>query len=176
MSMTTALDGLRTANTALQQTIAELMMTVCEDRPDGSEIAAVDDLIDTISELQATAALVGAELGAIGDSRSLPAAMSRIGSATAECAVRYWRDMRAYPPVSQLRATARGRGRERAPRRPSQEDSEFGCEQPLLRTLDAVQLAWREIGELLCLYLPQVTEQPAQAPASAVTMSARRPS
>ena len=71
MSMTTALDELRTANTELQQTIAELMMTALEDRPRGSEIAAVDDLVENISELQASAAQAGTELGGITDSREL---------------------------------------------------------------------------------------------------------
>src|SRR5262245_22480866 len=109
MSMTTALDELRSANTELQQTIAELMMIALDDRPCGSEIAAVDCHVETLSELQASAARAGTELGVIADSRALPAAMPRIGSATSECALRYWRDVRAYPVVSRLRATARGR-------------------------------------------------------------------
>ena len=176
MSMTMALDELRTANTALQQTIAELMMTALEDRPRGSEIAAVDDLVETISELQAAAAQAGTELRVLADSRGLPAAMPRIGSATSECALTYWRDVRAYPVVSRLRATARGRGIEWRTWQRSLEDSELRCEAPLLRSIESVQLAWREIGELLCLYLPYVSEQPAQASASAATMSARRPS
>jgi hypothetical protein len=176
MSMTTALDELRTANTALQQTIAELMMTALEDRPRGSEIAAVDDLVETISELQASAAQAGAELELIIDSRELPAAMPRVGAAIADCALRYWRDLRAHGAVSQLRATARGRGTEWATWQRSLEDSELRCEAPLLRSAQSVQLAWREIGELLCLYLPHVTEYSAQAPASARSMSARRPS
>jgi hypothetical protein len=176
MSMTTALDELRTANIALQQTIAELMMTAQEDRPRGSEIAAVDDLVETISELQASAAEAGTELRAITDSRELPAAMPRVGSAIAECALRYWRDVRSHPPVAALRAAARDRGTEWRTWQRSLEDSELRCEAPLLRCLESVQLAWREIGELLCLYLPHVSEHPAQVSASAATMSARRPS
>ena len=176
MSMTTALDELRTANTALQQTIAELMMTALEDRPRGSEIAAVDDLVETISELQASAAQAGTELGVIANSRELPAAMPHVGSATAECALRYWRDLRSYAAVSRLRSTARGRGTEWATWQRSLEDSELRCEAPLLRSIESVQLAWREIGELLCLYLPHVSEHPAQVSASAAPMSARRPS
>lgn len=176
MSMTTALDELRTANTALQQTIAELMMTAMEDRPRGSEIAAVDDLVETVSELQASAAEAGTELCAIADSRELPAAMPRIGSAITDCALRYWRDLRSHPATAALRATARGRGTEWRTWQRSLEDSELRCEAPLLRSVESVQLAWREIGELLSLYLPFVSEQPAQASVSAKPMSARRPS
>jgi hypothetical protein len=176
MSMTTALDELRTANTALQQTITELMMTALEDRPHGSEIAAVDDLVESISELQAAAAQAGTELGGIPDSRGLPAAMPRVGSATSECALRYWRDIRSHAAVWRLRTTARGRGTEWATWQRSLEDSELRCEAPLLRSVESVELAWREIGELLCLYLPHVTEHPAQASAFAETMSARRSS
>jgi hypothetical protein len=174
--MTTALEELRSANTELQQTIAELMMTVFEDRPHGSEVAAVDDLAEIISELQASAARAGGELEAIMDSRELPAAMPRVGAATSECALRYWRDLRSHTAVSRLRATARGRGTEWTTWQRSLEDSELRCEAALLQTVEAVHLSWREIGELLCLYLPHVSEQPAQVSASAVTMSARRPS
>jgi hypothetical protein len=176
MSMTTALNELRTANTALQQTIAELMMIAIEDRPHGSEIAAMDDLVEIVSELQASAAQAGSELDAIGDSRELPAAMPRVSSATSECALRYWRELRAYTPVARLRTTARGRGTEWATWQRSLEDSELRCEAALLRSVDAVDLSWREIGELLCLYLPHVSEQPARASASAASTSARRPS
>jgi hypothetical protein len=176
MSMTTALDELRTANTALQQTIAELMMTALEDRPRGSEIAAVDDLVETISELQASAAEAGTVLSVIADSRELPAAMPRVGAAIADCTLRYWRDLRSHQATAGLRATARRRGTEWRTWQRSLEDSELRCEAPLLRSVESVQLAWREIGELLCLYLPHVSEHSAQVSASAATMSARRPS
>lgn len=176
MSMTTALDELRMVNTDLQRTIAELMMTALDDRPCDSEIAAVDDLVETISELQACAAQVGTDLMSIADSRELPAAMPRIGAATAECALRYWRDLRSHDAISRMRTTGRGRGMEWAAWQRSLEHSEMRCETPILRSIESVELAWREIGELLCLYLPATTEHPAQAPASANMMSARRPS
>ena len=151
-------------------------MTALDDRPCDSEIAVIDHHLETLLELQASVVQAGTDLCVIVDSRGLPAAMPRIGSATSECALRYWRDVRAYPVVSRLRATARGRGTEWRTWQRSLEDSELRCEAPLLRSIESVQLAWREIGELLCLYLPHVSEQPAQASASAATMSARRPS
>ena len=62
MSMTTALDELRTANTALQQTIAELMMTALEDRPSRQRDSRGRRIyVETISELQASAAQAGTD-------------------------------------------------------------------------------------------------------------------
>ena len=176
MSMTSALDELRTANTELQRTIGELMMTALEDRPRGSDIAAIDDLVETVSELQASAAQARSHLDAVEEPRHLPAAMPHVGSATAECALRYWRDLRAHAAISRLRRTARGRGTEWVTWQRSLEDSELRCETALLRSVECVDLAWREIGELLCLYLPHVTDSPTQASASVDSMSARRPS
>lgn len=174
--MTTALAELRSANCELQQAIAELVMTVHEDRPRGSDIAAIDALAEVVSELQATAAAAGAEIDAIADVRELPVAVSRIHAETTDCAMRYWQDLRSYDALSRLRTAARGRGNEWRTWQGSVEESELRCETPLQRSMASVHTAWSEVGELLSLYLLNPTEQPAQASASAATMSARRPS
>jgi hypothetical protein len=176
MSMTTALAELQSANTALQQTIAELVMTVHEDRPCDSDIAAIDALREIVSELQAAAAAAGAEIDSIADVRDLPMVLGRIHEATAECALRYWRDVRAHGALSPLRTAARGRGVEWRTWQGSVEQSELRCEAPLQQSMDSLHTAWREVGELLSLYLKNPTEQPARASASAASMSARRPS
>jgi hypothetical protein len=176
MSMTTALAELQSANSALQQTIAELVMTVHEDRPRDSDIAAVDALLEVVLEVQASAAAAGAEIDSIADVRDLPLALARVHSATSECALRYWRDLRSHGALSRLRSTARRRGIEWRTWQGSIEQSELRCEAPLQRSLASVETAWREVGELLSLYLPNTPEQQAQASASAAPMSARRSS
>jgi hypothetical protein len=185
MSMRTALAELQRANTELQQTIAELVMTVHEDRPRECDVAAIDDLAEIVSEVQAAAAEAGAAISAVADVRDLPLSLPRIDSATAHGARRYWRDLRSYSAVSRLRTTARGRGIEWRTWQSSVEQSELRCEAPMERSADSVRSAWREIGELLTLYLPSTpgdspvpdpSEHSAQASASATSMSARRPS
>jgi hypothetical protein len=174
MSMTTALTELRSANCELQQSIAELVMTVHEDRPHGSDIAAIDALAEVVSELQAKAAAAGAEIDAIADVRELPLTLGSIDAETTDCAIRYWRDLRSHDALSRLRTAARGRSNEWRTWQGSVEQSELRCETPLQRSMASVHTAWSEVGELLSLYLLNPTEQPAQASASAKPMSARR--
>jgi hypothetical protein len=151
--MSTALAELQAANAALQQAMAELVLTVQEDRPYGSDIAAFDDLAETVCEVQAAAAEARAEINAIGDIRQLPAALDRIDAAMSRCHMRYWRDLRSYRAVSRLRSTARGHGTEWQAWQKSLEEFELRCEAPLLQAMQSVHTAWCEIGELLGLYL-----------------------
>jgi hypothetical protein len=176
MSMTTALAELRSANTALEQSIAELVMTVHEDRPGDSDVAAIDALAEVVSEVQASAAAARAEIDSVVDVRDLPVVLGPIHAATSECALRYWRDLRSHAALCRLRAAARGRGVEWRTWQGSVEQSELRCEAPLQRSMESVETAWREVGELLSLYLLNPSEQPARASASAKPMSARRPS
>jgi hypothetical protein len=176
MSLTTALAELQSTNCALQQSIAELVMTVHEDRPKDSDIAAVDALCEVVLEVQASAAAAGSVIDSIADVRNLPSALARVHSATSECALRYWRDLRSHGALSRLRTTASRRGVEWRTWQGSVEQSELRCEAPLQRSTESVETAWREIGELLSLYLPNTSEQQAQASASAAPMSARRSS
>ncbi|BBY18501.1 hypothetical protein MLIT_40930 [Mycolicibacterium litorale] len=174
MSLTTALIELKSANDALRSAIAELVMTVHEDRPVNSDIAAMDALLEVVLELQATAAAAGERLDAAVDARDLPVVLVDVQQAVAECALRYWRDLRSYGPMSRMRSTARARGYEWRTWQNSVEQSQLRCEPPLQRSVETVHTAWREIGELLRLYLP-TSEQPAQASASAIAADIRRP-
>jgi hypothetical protein len=175
MSMTSALTELQSANSELQQAIAELVMTVLEDCPRESDVAAIEVLKEAVSELQATAVAAGAEIDAVADVRDLPMAMVRIHAETTDCAIRYWQELRSYDALSRLRRAARGRGNEWRTWQGSVEQSELRCETAVQRTMDSVHAAWSEVGELLSFYL-NISEQPAQASASAKPMGARRPS
>lgn len=169
MSLTTALDDLRRANTELGGAVAELAMTVLEDRPIASEVAVVDNLGEVVSELQASVVEVHTELQRVTDVRQLPVRLPQIDLAVTACTSRYWRDLRAHAPLAELRATARGRGVEWRTWQRSVEQSQLRCEPYVDRVSDSVRAAWREVGELLSLYIPGVESLPA--PVSSETPS-----
>jgi hypothetical protein len=154
MSLRTALDNMRSANASLNEAVAELAMTVLEDRPIPSEVAAIDNLVEVVSELQASVAEAEDQLRAVEDVRQLPVRLPEIDDAVAACSVRYWRDLRSHGPLSELRVTARRRGIEWRTWQSSVEQSQLRCEAPLLRSAASVRAAWQEVGELLSLYLP----------------------
>lgn len=182
--MNTALDELRTAITDLQRALAELVMTVREDQPEDSDLAALDSLAEAVCEVQAAAAAAGEQIDAVADAWQLPVALPLIDAAVAQCISRYWHDLRTYDSVHRLRLATRGRGREWVTWHRGLEESKLRCEGPLQRSGTAVSAAWREIGETLSLYLRSMpasqiaihSHHPAQAFASAAPTIPRRPS
>jgi hypothetical protein len=157
MSLSTALHTMRDKVAALNSTVAELVMIVHEDRPTDSELAVVDHLGEVVSELQAGVVEASTELAAIVDTKHLPERLPAIDNALSDCALRYWRDLRRYEARAELRRSARSRGVEWRTWQGSLEASELRCEEPLTGALATVRASWREIGELLCLYLPAPT-------------------
>jgi hypothetical protein len=154
MSLTTALDDMRSATAALGGAVAELAMTVLEDRPAASDTAVVDNLGELVSELQGSVVEAQSELALVTDVRQLPVRLPHIDRAVAACSTRYWRDLRAHAPLARLRATARSRGIEWRTWQRSVEQSQLRCEPYVDRADAAVRSAWGEVGELLSLYIP----------------------
>jgi hypothetical protein len=153
MSLSTALRTMRDSFAALNSALAELVMIVHEDRPVGSELAVVDDLAEVVSELQACVVEASTELAAVADTRQLPERLPSIEEALSGCALRYWRDLRSYRALAELRRPARSRGVEWWTWQESLEATELRCEEPLVDAIATVRASWREIGELLCLYM-----------------------
>lgn len=156
MSMASTLIDLRRAAVTLEQSIAELVMITHEDRPAASEIAIVDGLGETVSELQADAVLATQRLAAIARPRDLPDHLAPVGDAIGSCTTTYWRDLRSFAVVHELRRTASTRGAEWRAWQRSIELSLLRCEQPVQQAAAAVTAAWHEVGELLahCLSAP----------------------
>ena len=154
MSLSTALSDLQISQTLLRDAVQELVMTVLEDRPRGSEVAAIDHLAEVVSEFQGSVMGAGQELVSISDARGLPLRLADLDAALAAAQTRYWRDLRSHGPVTELRLVSRGRGEEWRTWQISLEQTLLRCEVPLLRAGEAVRHAWREVGELLDLYLP----------------------
>ena len=65
MTMSAALQDLRTSTSRLSEAVTELVMIAHEDRPEGSETAAVDAFAEQVSELQASVVLAVHELARI---------------------------------------------------------------------------------------------------------------
>jgi hypothetical protein len=154
MSLGSALTDLRDASTGLEQAVAELVMIVHEDRPAESGIAMIDHLAETVSELQAAAVQATRRVTAITEPRQLAGQLWYVDEAVADGASTYWRELRAFAPVQELRRTASSRGLEWRTWQRSIELSLLRCEAPLLHTTHAVRAAWQEVGELLTHYLP----------------------
>ena len=188
MSLGSALSDLRDASAGLDQAVSELVMIVHEDRPAQSQIAMIDHLAEVVSELQGAAVQAAQRVAAISEPRLLAGELWYVDEAVADCAETYWRDLRAFAPVQELRRTAYARGLEWRTWEGSIELSLLRCETPLLHTTNAVRAAWQEVGELLTHYLPHYLPHPpdpaagaSQAPPPSSTdeqpqMSIRRPS
>jgi hypothetical protein len=177
MSLESAQAQLRTHCRNLGLAVSELVTIVHEDRPADSDVAVVDALTETVSELQASAMAAGELVDRVADPRALPGRLGAIDAAVAACVTTYWRDLRAFGPISELRVAAR-RGRlEWRTWQLSVEDSQHRCELPLLETQAAVRAAWGEAAGLLALYLPptQTTNPSDSATANVAGTSTRRP-
>lgn len=152
MSLESAHAELRLRCRELVLTHGELVTIVHEDRPPGSEIAVIDHLAESVSELQAAALQAAEQLELVADPRSLPERMSRVDEALARCHATYWRELGAFRPLAALRRTAREHGLEWRTWQRSVELSMSRSETALDAAAAAARAAWQEIGELLVHY------------------------
>jgi hypothetical protein len=159
MSLQSALRDLREATAGFDQAVTELVMIVHEDRPAKSEIAIVDHLAETVSELQADAVLASQRAEAIEDHRHLAGRLWTVDEAIGSCVATYWRDLRSFTPIRELRRTAYSRDLEWRTWQRSLELSMLRCEAPLEHATQAVRAAWQEVGERLDHYLPSAPKE-----------------
>lgn len=146
MTIQAAQARLGLAAEGLWQAICELVLTVHEDRPDASDLAAVDDLAERVSELQGEVAQARALLSGGQPIVSwLPGVAAHLQAAD----LRYWRDLRSFGAVSALRAAARHRGGELPSWAGSVEASAAHCAEPLTAAAVAVNTCWQEICQPL---------------------------
>ncbi len=148
MSLVAAAATLSRAVDDLWYAVCELVVTVHEDRPVGSDLAVVDDLVERVSELQGLADDARRTASAHGQ---LARALDQVGVVLARADVYYWRELRSHAPVSHLRSAARSRGPEWQAWRRSVEDAVARCEGPLETALSAVREGWHEVSELVAL-------------------------
>ena len=149
MSTRSAFDGLHAATSALDSAVAGLTMTTVEDRPVGAELAVVDRLAATVAEVQSSVVLAGQRIAEVLDMGTLPMHLGAIDAAIGASAITFWRDLRSFDAINDLRRATAKRDVEWRAWQQSFELSLLRCEQPLLDATAAVAAAWREIADLL---------------------------
>ncbi len=131
---------------ALWSAVCELVLIALEDAPRPSDLAVVDDLVDSVSGLQGDVAACR-DLLTPGSPAVSAASLAQLQHQVAEASYRYWRAIRAYEPVAQLRRAARSRGGEWTAWLASVQESAARCEAPLWATEAACHAAWSELVE-----------------------------
>src|SRR3954447_11948472 len=102
MTIAHAIRDLRSSTNRLSEAVTELVMIAHEDRPDGSETAAVDHFAEQVSELQSSVVIANHELSLIEGPVRLADRMALVDSAIATAALLYWRDLRSYDATSAM--------------------------------------------------------------------------
>jgi hypothetical protein len=126
----------------LWQSVSELAITVHEDRPVASDLAAVDDLAERVSELQAD---VAAARGLLRDDDPVMPRLAELAAHLYAAHLRYWRDLRSFSAVSALRGAARRRGGELPGWQNSVEAGAARCEEPFAVVISTLNAWWQEI-------------------------------
>ncbi len=162
MTMSAALQDLRTSTSRLSEAVTELVMIAHEDRPEGSETAAVDAFAEQVSELQASVVLAVHELARIDGPRRIADRLAFVDGAIAAAALRYWRDLRSYDATATMRQAARRGGQDWRAWQVSIEQSQERCEQPLQEAVTGTRAVWQEVAELVSIWLAHAaTQEPA---------------
>jgi hypothetical protein len=126
----------------LWQAVSELVLIVHEDRPGNADLAAVDDLVERVSELQGEVAAARALLG---DGDLLVPRLPGMAAHLDAALLRYWRDLRSYAALSTLRQAARRQGGELPAWEGSVEASAARCEEPFAVVAATLNACWQEI-------------------------------
>jgi hypothetical protein len=126
----------------LWQAVCELVLTVHEDRPGEVDLAAVDDLGERVSELQAD---VAAARELLRDSDQLVPRLPEVAAHLDAALLRYWHDLRSYPAVSALRQGVRRQGGESPVWEATVEASAARCEEPFGAIASSLNACWQEI-------------------------------
>jgi hypothetical protein len=143
MTLSAAATQLSLALENLWLSVSELALTVQEDRPAASDLAAVDDLAERVSEFQAE--LASARTLLAGDDRALMLALPRIAAHLDASNRRYWRDLRSFTALTALRQAARRRGGELPAWQRIVEAGADRCEKPLADATGALNVCWQEL-------------------------------
>ena len=166
MTISHALQDLREATSRLSEAVTELVMIAHEDRPEGSDTAAVDAFAEQVSELQASVVLAVHELSRIEGPFRGADRMDAVDRAISAASLRYWRDLRSYDATSAMRRAARGGRPEWRAWQVSVEQSQQRCEQPLVDATAGTRAVWLELAELASIWLSHPSLNDAGVPAA----------
>jgi hypothetical protein len=166
MTVSHALQDLRESTSRLSDAVTELVMIAHEDRPSGSETAAVDAFAEQVSELQASVVLAVHELARADGTVRIADRMAFVDRAISDAALRYWRDLRSYEATLAMRQAARRGGQDWRAWQVSIEQSQQRCEQPLVDATAGAREVWLELAELVSIWLSHPPLNDAGVPAA----------
>jgi hypothetical protein len=126
--------------------VGELVLITVEDVPGPPGLAVADDLIDSVTGLQGEVAACRELIAAIPAELSTRT-LAPVHEQLVAAALRYWRSVRAWEPVSELRQGTRSRSAEWTAWADSVLASAARCEAPLLAADASCQAAWTELIE-----------------------------
>ena len=131
----------------LWDSVTELVLSTNDDQPEESDLAAAEHVAQLAVEMQArlAEALTGFAGGPPVSTEDAFRELFDLERLLREASLIYWRDLRAYGPVSQLRGSTRRRRGEWPSWGSGVEQSLERCEEPLVAGGQAVSTAWHEL-------------------------------
>ncbi|MEV6344854.1 hypothetical protein [Actinoplanes sp. NPDC051851] len=142
LTLPAAASQLATSVDELWRSVSELVLTVEEDRPEGLDLAAVDEFSERVIEMQGS---VASARDLLRPGAPLVPVLPEVAASLDDAHRRYWRDMRGYAAVAALRGASRRHGGGLPAWRGAVEASAERCEAPFARTAEAVNACWQEI-------------------------------
>ena len=127
--------------------VAELVLSCNDDQPEEGDLASAEQVAQLTVEIQARLAdvLAGFAGGPPVTREDALNELCRVERLIRDAGVIYWRDLRAYGPVRQLRGSTRRRGGAWPSWWSGVEQSLERCEGPLVAVDEAVGTAWHEL-------------------------------
>jgi hypothetical protein len=140
-------EALRLAVHDLWLAVAELVLSSNDDQPEESDLASAEHVAQLAVEIQArlAEALAGLAGGPPASSEQALREVYDVERLVREAGLIYWRDLRAYGPVSELRRSTRRRAGAWPSWWSGVEQSLERCEEPLVAAGQAVGTAWHEL-------------------------------
>jgi hypothetical protein len=142
-----SLGALQGAVQELWLAVAELVLSTNDDQPEESDLASAEHVAQLAVEIQGRLAQARTTFTA-GPPTSKPEALRglcEIERLVSEAGLIYWRDLRSYGPVSELRGSTRRRSGAWPSWWSGVEQSLARCEEPLVAANRAVGAAWHEL-------------------------------
>ena len=127
--------------------VAELVLSTNDDQPEESDLASAEHVAQVAVEIQArlAEALARFASGPPAGTEDALRELYDLERLLREASLIYWRDLRAYGPVSQLRGSTRRRRGAWPSWWSGVEQSLERCQEPLVAAGQAVGTAWHEL-------------------------------
>jgi len=158
MTLRLAQAELSSAVERLWSVVGDLVLITLEDQPEGEAPAAFDDLVNEVSEIQASVAAARTTMRA-GDDEALGYRLAETGAQLDVARTRYWRSFRSYEAGVVHHLAARRAARQWPGWWDSVERSASACEGPFEDATAAMHACWREVCQLVVH--TQASYQPA---------------